>query len=160
MIRNLGGNGARHWQIVWKPNRPTNPWTKRVALQPSTERTNRLLRCCMKTGCGRPSGNGPRSNLMAKVLDSSAVLAFLYDEPGAEKVRPDLPGGIISAVNAAEVLAVLVRKGAPLEEAVLALQKTRLQVQEFSAAVAVKTVDLQFRSHSLSLGDQLGSASC
>ena len=91
---------------------------------------------------------------MAKVLDSSAVLAFLYDEPGAEKVRPDLPGGIISAVNAAEVLAVLVRKGAPLEEAVLALQKTRLQVQEFSAAVAVKTVDLQFRSHSLSLGDR------
>jgi PIN domain nuclease of toxin-antitoxin system len=92
---------------------------------------------------------------MAKVLDSSAVLAFLYDEPGAEKVRPDLLlGGIISAVNAAEVLAVLVRKGASLEEAVLALQKTRLQVQEFSAAIAVKTVGLQFRGHRLSLGDR------
>jgi ribonuclease VapC len=91
---------------------------------------------------------------MAKVLDSSAVLAFLYDEPGAEKVRPDLLDGIISAVNAAEVLAVLVRKGAPLEEAVLALRKTRLQVQEFSAASAVKTVDLQFRGRGLCLGDR------
>ena len=94
---------------------------------------------------------------MAKVLDSSAVLAFLYDEPGAEKVRPDLLDGIISAVNAAEVLAVLVRKGAPLEEAVVALQKTRLQVQEFSAAGAVETASLlspQFRSRGLSLGDR------
>jgi PIN domain nuclease of toxin-antitoxin system len=93
---------------------------------------------------------------MAKVLDSSAVLAFLYDEPGAEKVRPDLLDGIISAVNAAEVLAVLVRKGAPLEEAVVALQKTRLQVQEFSAAGAVETASLlspQFRSRGLSLAE-------
>jgi ribonuclease VapC len=91
---------------------------------------------------------------MAKVLDSSAVLAFLYGEPGAEEVRPDLLEGIISAVNAAEVLAVLVRKGAPLEEAVLALQKTRLRVQEFSAAVAVRTVGLQFRGHGLCLADR------
>ena len=42
---------------------------------------------------------------MAKVFDSSAVLAFLYEEPGWEKVLPDLPGGVMSAVNAAEVLA-------------------------------------------------------
>lgn len=36
----------------------------------------------------------------------------------------------------------------------LALQKTRLQVREFSAAIAVKTVGLQFRGHGLSLGDR------
>ena len=42
---------------------------------------------------------------MAKVFDSSAALAFLYEEPGWEKVLPDLPGGVMSAVNAAEVLA-------------------------------------------------------
>ena len=64
---------------------------------------------------------------MAKVFDSSAVLAVFYDESGAEKVRPDLPYGIISAVNAAEVITVLMRKGVPLHEAVMALRKTLLQ---------------------------------
>lgn len=83
---------------------------------------------------------------MAKAFDRSAVLAFLYDEPGGDKVRADLPEGIISAVNAAEVLAVLVRNGVPLEEARRALQKTRLQVQEFSTP--------QVRKPGLSLGDR------
>jgi PIN domain nuclease of toxin-antitoxin system len=94
---------------------------------------------------------------MPKVFDSSAVLAFLYDEPGGDKVRPDLPDGIISAVNAAEVLAVLVRNGVPLEDASTALQKTRLKVQEFTLAGAAKTAALltpQFRSLGLSLGDR------
>lgn len=94
---------------------------------------------------------------MPKVFDSSAVLAFLYDEPGGDKVRPDLPDGIISAVNAAEVLAVLVRNGVPLDDASLALQKTRLKVEAFSLAGAAKTAALltpQFRSLGLSLGDR------
>ena len=69
---------------------------------------------------------------MAKAFDSSAVLAVLYGEPGAEKVRPDLPDGIISAVNAAEVVTVLVRKGMPPKEAVVTLRKTLLKVQDFS----------------------------
>jgi ribonuclease VapC len=94
---------------------------------------------------------------MSKVFDSSAVLAFLYDEPGAAKVRPDLPEGIISAVNAAEVLAVLLRNGVPLEDAHTVLRKTRLKVLEFSLAGALKTAEIlsgQARSHGLSLGDR------
>jgi len=94
---------------------------------------------------------------MSKVLDSSAVLAFLYDEPGGEKVRPYLPAGVISAVNAAEVLAVLVRKGAPPEDAELILQKTQVKVLDFSLAGAVKTAEImssQMRDRGLSLGDR------
>jgi len=94
---------------------------------------------------------------MSKVLDSSAVLAFLYDEPGGERVRPYLPTGVISAVNAAEVLAVLVRKGAPPEDAELALQKTQVKVLDFSLAGAVKTAEIlspQMRDRGLSLGDR------
>jgi len=94
---------------------------------------------------------------MSRVLDSSAVLAFLYDEPGGEKVRPYLPAGVISAVNAAEVLAVLVRKGAPPEDAELALQKTQVKVLDFSLAGAVKTAAIlstQMRDRGLSLGDR------
>jgi PIN domain nuclease of toxin-antitoxin system len=98
---------------------------------------------------------------MAKVFDSSAVLALLYDEPGGEKVRSDLPDGLLSAVNAAEVLIVLVRKGAPLEEALPALQKTELKILDFSLAGAVKTAGLssqQFRNRGLSPGDRASIA--
>ena len=38
------------------------------------------------------------------VLDASALLAFLHDEPGAERVREALDGGMVSAVNWAEVM--------------------------------------------------------
>ena len=89
---------------------------------------------------------------MAKVFDSSAVLAFLFEEPGGERTVPDLPGGLMSAVNAAEVLAVLVHKGMSLEEARLALRKTRLKIVDFSMDGAAKTAELLARG--ISLGDR------
>ena len=89
---------------------------------------------------------------MAKVFDSSAVLAFLYEEPGWEKTLADLPGGLLSAVNAAEVLAVLIRNEMPLEEALLALRKTRLKIVDFSLEYAAKTAELLTRG--ISLGDR------
>lgn len=98
---------------------------------------------------------------MPKVFDPSAVLVFLYDEPGAARVRAELPGGMISAVNAAEVLAVLVRNGLPLDEARRALEKTRLTVLDFSLAHAAKTAELMspaFRSRGISLGDRASMA--
>jgi len=85
------------------------------------------------------------------------VLAVLYEEPGAEKVRADLPDGSISAVNAAEVVTVLVRKGMPLKEAAVTLRKTLLKVQDFSLDHAIKTAEIlspQLRSRGLSLGDR------
>jgi PIN domain nuclease of toxin-antitoxin system len=89
---------------------------------------------------------------MAKVFDSSAVLAFLHKEPGWERTLSNLPDGWISAVNAAEVLAVLVRNGMPPEEACLALRKTRLKVVDFSLDSAAKTAELLHRG--ISLGDR------
>lgn len=38
------------------------------------------------------------------VLDSSAVLAFLFNEPGAERVRKHLADGVIGTANLCEVL--------------------------------------------------------
>lgn len=50
------------------------------------------------------------------VLDSSAVLADLFGEPGAESVRPAVEGAFLSAVNYAEVISKLVDNGVePLE---------------------------------------------
>ncbi|HEB57673.1 MAG TPA: PIN domain-containing protein [Gammaproteobacteria bacterium] len=41
---------------------------------------------------------------MSVVLDASALLAFLHEEPGGEKISPVLGGACISAVNWSEVL--------------------------------------------------------
>jgi len=48
---------------------------------------------------------------MKRVLDASAILAGLNEEPGAERVAAALPDGVISAVNLAEVTAGLLRGG-------------------------------------------------
>ena len=45
------------------------------------------------------------------VLDTSAVLAIMYDEPGADRARAHAGGGSISRVNLAEVLTDLIRSG-------------------------------------------------
>lgn len=47
------------------------------------------------------------------VLDASAVLALLQDEPGAEVVERVLPGSVLSTVNLAEVVGKLVDAGVP-----------------------------------------------
>ena len=45
---------------------------------------------------------GSRQTVM--ILDASAVLAFLNDEPGADTAADAIPGALISAANLAEVL--------------------------------------------------------
>ena len=41
---------------------------------------------------------------MALVLDASSLLAFLHDEPGADKVWSKLSGALVGAVNWSEVV--------------------------------------------------------
>lgn len=42
------------------------------------------------------------------VLDASAVLALLHDEPGADVVMAALPGSVLGAANLAEVVGEMV----------------------------------------------------
>ena len=81
----------------------------------------------------------------------------MYNETGAELVRTDLPEGIIAAVNAAEILTVLVRNGVTLADASLALQKTGLTILDFSGRHAAKVAELSspiLRRRGISLGDR------
>jgi PIN domain nuclease of toxin-antitoxin system len=92
-----------------------------------------------------------------KIFDSSAVLAFLLDEPGSETVRSDLPDGRMSAVNAAEAMTVLVRNHMPASDARAALMNTGLTILDFGLEQAVKSVELlspQLRARGISLGDR------
>lgn len=49
---------------------------------------------------------------MSRVLDASALLAMLLDEPGAGKVRAILDGALLGAVNLAEVVSHYAKLGA------------------------------------------------
>ena len=45
------------------------------------------------------------------VLDASAVLTLVHDEPGADRVASALPGALLGAANLAEVIGKLVDAG-------------------------------------------------
>jgi ribonuclease VapC len=90
------------------------------------------------------------------VLDSSAVLAVLLAEPGAEIVRPSLPGALVCAVNVAEVVSKLVERGMPAPAARQAIVTIGVEIVDFGVDLACLTGDLHTRTRGagLSLGDR------
>jgi ribonuclease VapC len=93
------------------------------------------------------------------VLDSSAVLAVILEEPGAEVVRAlTASAKVISAVNFEEVRTKLIDRGMRPHEALEALSKMRLQVEVFTDADAVKSSD--FRTATKEAGLSLGDRAC
>ena len=90
------------------------------------------------------------------VLDSSAVLALLLAEPGADKVRSALPGALLSTVNFAEIVSKLCERGMPAYQARAAIETIGVEVVDFDLDQACLTGDLRNRTRSagLSLGDR------
>jgi ribonuclease VapC len=90
------------------------------------------------------------------VLDASALLALLRQEPGAEKVREVLSDAAMSAVNLAEVASYLARNGATLAEVAEALFPLPIERIPFGDEDAYDTAMLvtATRAAGLSLGDR------
>lgn len=53
-----------------------------------------------------------------KLLDASALLAYILGEPGADAVDRELDDCAMSVVNASETAEILRRKGVPIEKAI------------------------------------------
>ena len=90
------------------------------------------------------------------MLDASAVLALLQDEPGAQVVEDALAGSVLSTVNLAEVVGKLVDVGAPTRALRSALTSAGVRLEEPSAddaflAGALRGID---GGRGLSLGDR------
>jgi len=92
------------------------------------------------------------------VLDTSAVLAYLFEEAGADKVSPVLEtgSGLISSVNYAELVSKLIDQGMPpaiIRETLFALE---LELVDHDETQAFVTGDLRTASKAfgLSLGDR------
>ena len=100
--------------------------------------------------------------MSSAVLDASALLAYLRDEPGADAVADAVAGGAsISTVSLGEVLGRVADRGA--DPAHVARQMTdrglldgAVAVEEFTRADAVEVGRLRplTREHGLSLGDR------
>lgn len=90
------------------------------------------------------------------VLDASAILAFLQDEPGSDRVIEALPEAIISTVNLSEVAAKLFDAGLSREDVSEALGFLSGQVVEFDREQAMEAGALRplTRIAGLSLGDR------
>jgi PIN domain nuclease of toxin-antitoxin system len=60
------------------------------------------------------------------VLDASALVAFVYDEPGADRLEPAIrAGAFTSTINWAETLSRMVERGETVDAA---LARLRLQI--------------------------------
>jgi PIN domain nuclease of toxin-antitoxin system len=80
-----------------------------------------------------------------KVLDASAVLAVIYDEPGADVAFSAFSGGLLSSVNAAEVMSKLARENVAPEAARQKLARFGLIIVAASEDQAVRAAALHER---------------
>jgi len=90
------------------------------------------------------------------VLDTSAVLAWLRDEPGANVVHPLLPVAVMSAANWSETWQKLHQHGADAGRATSRLRTLGVRVEPLTEADAVTAASLwtSTRAAGLSLGDR------
>ena len=93
---------------------------------------------------------------MSVVFDSSAVLAITFGEHGADRAADALGDGVLSAVNASEVVARLVERGASDQDARESLRGFGLAIRPFDEGLAIAAGLLRrsTRTHGLSLGDR------
>ncbi len=75
--------------------------------------------------------------MSACVLDASALLALLKDEPGAAQVVEVLAEARISAVNWAEVVSHFIHLGMPPQEVAAMLRPLPVTVAAADAGLAV-----------------------
>lgn len=90
------------------------------------------------------------------VLDASALLAFLKDEPGGSAVRQVLPTSVMSAINLAEVATTFVHGGMPADEVELALRELPIRIVPLDEDQAYQASALRLLTadKGLSLGDR------
>ena len=94
------------------------------------------------------------------VLDASAVLAYLQEEDGQDRVEAALEEGPcrMTTVNTCEVLGKLCEKGMPPPEAQAALDDLGLIVVNFDEELARLAAILRLRTRSI--GASLGDRAC
>ena len=94
--------------------------------------------------------------MTSAVLDASAVLALIRDEPGADKVETHVGRAAISAVNLQEVVKELLLSGLGEPTIRELLDELRLDIRahDTDAAYAAAALHAQTREFGRGLGDR------
>jgi ribonuclease VapC len=87
-----------------------------------------------------------------KAIDSSAFVASVLGEKGWEIAKADIDIGIMSFVNVAETVSVLMRKGFSYEDAVDAIDTSELKFHAPTIADAYEAARI-VQTPGISLGD-------
>ena len=90
------------------------------------------------------------------VLDASALLALIREEPGAGRVKEAFPSVAISTVNLSEVAAFMAQRGMPIAEVRSYLHDLPMRSVSFDDdfAFAAAALRPETRAAGLSLGDR------
>lgn len=98
----------------------------------------------------------PKPPVSSIILDSSATLALLQQEAGADTVHRALDGAIMSSVNASEVLQKLLDPNLSVEEATADFRLLPLHVLDFTTEDALEAALLRepTKAAGLSFGDR------
>jgi ribonuclease VapC len=88
------------------------------------------------------------------VLDASALLALLREEPGADAVERVLDGSMMSCVNLAEVLQKAAQHDVDAEGLEYDLEALGVEFAPFHTPAARSTAELWGPARGLSLGDR------
>lgn len=90
------------------------------------------------------------------VLDASALLALLWDEPGAAKVADAIAEARMSSVNYAEVVSHFIHAGMPADQVDAMLRPLPMTIVEADTALATLAGHLRAATADagLSLGDR------
>lgn len=89
------------------------------------------------------------------ILDASALLAYLFNEKGADVVEKAFPHAMISTVNFTEVLCRTDARGLPFKTVDQVIELSNIAIVEFDKKTAIAASKLYTftRSIGLSLGD-------
>jgi ribonuclease VapC len=90
------------------------------------------------------------------VLDASALLALLQEEPGASRIEPLLDGALVSAVNWSEVLQKSMARAVDVAGMAEDLGALGVQIQPFAEkdAEAAARIWVNARRAGLAMGDR------
>jgi ribonuclease VapC len=92
------------------------------------------------------------------VLDASALIAFIKNEPGGDRVHAVLGEAAISAVNFSEVIAKMTDFGREVTEVERQLHRLQLEILAFTSEDA--RIAAAFRRPTRAAGLSLGDRSC
>jgi len=92
------------------------------------------------------------------VLDASAVIALVRDEPGADRVAEHLGNAVISAVNLQEVVKALLLRGFEIDVIREILENLRLDIRSHDSEAAFASALLV--GETAQYGRGLGDRTC